>query len=192
MPCATTCCATSRSRATPSSRVDNLIEKRYNPELCNKLGNLLNRTLKMLAQYAGGIIPDSAAAHRGRRAGDTFPRSRRRMSSGPCWLWTPAARWPPSWKLVEAGNGDIDTTAPWKLNKAGDTQGVADALYAALEATRIVSVLLTPLLPHVAGLIRAQLGLGDAPLADWAHETVWGGLPAGTQNRGSAADLPAH
>ena len=42
--------------------VENLIEKRYNPELCNKLGNLLNRSLKMLAQYAGGIIPDGSAA----------------------------------------------------------------------------------------------------------------------------------
>ena len=82
-------------------------------------------------------------------------------------------------KLVEAGNGDIDVTAPWKRNKAGDTQGVADALYSALEGTRLLSVLLTPLLPHVAGLIRRQLGLGDTPLADWAHETQWGGLPGG-------------
>jgi len=83
------------------------------------------------------------------------------------------------WKLVEAGNGDIDTTAPWKRHKAGDTQGVADALYAALEAVRIISILLTPLLPHVAEVMRQQLGLSETPLGNWAQETRWGGLSSG-------------
>ena len=46
--------------------VGNLIERRYNPELCNKLGNLLNRSLKMLAQYENGVVP--AGPPRGRRA----------------------------------------------------------------------------------------------------------------------------
>ena len=41
---------------------DNLVEKRYNPDLCNKLGNLLNRTLKMLAQYENGVVPEGSAA----------------------------------------------------------------------------------------------------------------------------------
>ena len=46
------------------------------------------------------------------------------------------------WKLIDAGNGEIDSAAPWKLFKAGDMEGVADALYAALETTRLVSCLL--------------------------------------------------
>ena len=169
--------------------VENLIEKRYNPELCNKLGNLLNRTLKMLAQYCGGIIPDSALrtdnatlATLSREVVQDVERAMQALD--------PGAALTATWKLVDAGNLDIDTTAPWKLNKAGDTLGVSDALYAALEATRIVSVLLTPLLPHIASIIREQLGLGDAPLTDWAHETQWGGLPAGTKTQEAQPIFP--
>jgi len=159
--------------------VENLIEKRYNPELCNKLGNLLNRTLKMLAQYASGLIPEGSAARTAEGALASLSREVTQDVERAMLALDPGGALEGVIKLVEAGNGDIDTTAPWKLNKAGDAQGVADALYSALEATRIVSVLLTPLLPHVAGLIRTQLGLGNVPLADWAHETVWGGLPGG-------------
>lgn len=170
--------------------VENLIEKRYNPELCNKLGNLLNRTLKMLAQYAGGIIPDGSAARTADGALASTSREIAQDVERAMLALDPGGALKSVIKLVEVGNGDIDTTAPWKLNKAGNAQGVADALYSALEATRIVSVLLTPLLPHVAGLIRAQLGLGDAPLADWAHETVWGGLPAGLKTEEAQPIFP--
>ena len=170
--------------------VENLVEKRYNPELCNKLGNLLNRTLKMLAQYADGIIPEGGAARTGDGALATLSREVTQDVERAMLALDPGGALAAVIKLVEGGNGDIDRTAPWKLNKAGDAQGVADALYAALEATRIVGVLLTPLLPHVAGLIRAQLGLGDAPLADWAHETRWGGLPAGLKTEEAQPIFP--
>ena len=152
---------------------------RYNADLCNKLGNLLNRTLKMLAQYAGGIVPEGGAE---RTADGTLATLSREIVQDVerCMLaFDPGGALASIWKLVEAGNGDIDTTAPWKRHKAGDTQGVADALYAALEAVRIISILLTPLLPHVAEVMRQQLGLSEMPLGDWAHETRWGGLTSG-------------
>ncbi len=168
----------------------NLVEKRYNPDLCNKLGNLLNRTLKMLAQYGDGIIPAGAAERTQSGTLATLSRETTQDVERAMLALDPGGALASTWKLVEAGNGDIDTTAPWKLHKAGDTQGVADALYAALETTRIVSVLLTPLLPHVASLIRAQLGLGDTPLSDWSHETVWGGLPAGTKTQEAQPIFP--
>jgi len=170
--------------------VENLVEKRYNPELCNKLGNLLNRTLKMLTQYAGGVIPDGAAARTADGALASFAREVTQDTERAMLALDPGGALAAVLKLVEAGNGDIDANAPWKRHKAGDTQGVADALYAALEATRIISVLLTPLLPHVSGLIRAQLGLGNAPLADWAHETIWGGLPGGLKTEEAQPIFP--
>ena len=170
--------------------LDNLIEKRYNPELCNKLGNLLNRTLKMLAQYGGGVIPEGSAA----RTADGELASLSREVVGDVeramLALDPGGALAAAWKLVEAGNGDIDRTAPWQRHKAGDAEGVADALYAALEATRLVSVLLTPLLPTVAAVIRAQLGLAEAPLGDWAHETRWGGLPAGLRTEEARPIFP--
>ena len=160
--------------------LDNLVEKRYNPDLCNKLGNLLNRTLKMLAQYENGVVPHGSAERTADGPVAVLSRETTQDVERAMLALDPGGALAAIWKLIEAGNGDIDTTAPWKRHKAGDTQGVADALYAALETTRIVSVLLTPFLPHVAGVIRRQLGLSDAPLTDWDIETRWGGLPAGT------------
>jgi len=170
--------------------IENLVEKRYNPELCNKLGNLLNRSLKMLAQYANGIIPEGSAARTSEGALASLSREVAQDVERAMLALDPGGALASVIKFVEACNGDIDTTAPWKRNKAGDVQGVADALYTALETTRIISVLLTPLLPHVAALIRLQLGLGNAPLADWAHETQWGGLPGGLKTEEAQPIFP--
>ena len=152
---------------------------RYNADLCNKLGNLLNRTLKMLAQYAGGIVPEGSAERTADGTLATLSREIVQDVERCMEAFDPGGALAAIWKLVEAGNGDIDTTAPWKRHKAGNTQGVADALYAALEAVRIISILLTPLLPHVAEVMRQQLGLSETPLGDWAQETRWGGLSSG-------------
>ncbi len=170
--------------------VDNLIEKRYNPDLCNKLGNLLNRTLKMLAQYEGGVVPSGSAERTADGVLASLSRETTQDIERAMTALDPSGALEAIWKLIEAGNGEIDTTAPWKRHKAGDTEGVADALYAALETTRIVSVYLTPFLPHVAGVIRSQLGLGTAPLVDWDAETRWGGLPAGTRTEEAVPIFP--
>ena len=154
---------------------------RYNADLCNKLGNLLNRTVKMLAQYAGSIVPNGGAERTADGALATLSREIVQDVERAMLALDPGGALATIWKLVEAGNGDIDTTAPWKRHKAGDTQGVAVALYAVLETCRILSILLAPLLPHVASLIRQQLGLGETPQGDWQHETQWGGLPGGTR-----------
>ena len=169
---------------------DNLVEKRYNPDLCNKLGNLLNRTLKMLAQYENGVVPSGSAERTVDGPLASLSRETTQDVERAMLALDPGGALAAIWKLIEAGNGDIDTTAPWKLHKAGDTQGVSDALYAALETTRIVSVYLTPFLPHVAGVIRSQLGLGNAPLTDWNAETRWGGLPGGTATQEAQPIFP--
>ena len=43
---------------------------RYNSDLANGLGNLASRTLSMIHQYRGGVIPESDgdSAHRRRRS----------------------------------------------------------------------------------------------------------------------------
>ncbi len=170
--------------------IDNLVEKRYNPDLCNKLGNLLNRTLKMLAQYAEGIVPNGSAERTADGVLASLSRETTQDLERAMLALDPAGALAAIWKLIEAGNGDIDTTAPWKRHKAGDAQGVADALYAALETTRIASVYLTPFLPHTASVIRRQLGLGDAPLTDWDAEARWGGLPGGTRTEEAQPIFP--
>ena len=170
--------------------LDNLVEKRYNPDLCNKLGNLLNRTLKMLAQYENAVVPAGSAERTADSPLAVLSRETTQDVERAMLALDPGGALAVIWKLIEAGNGEIDTTAPWKRHKAGNTEGVADALYAALETTRLVSVYLTPFLPHTASVIRRQLGLSAAPLTDWNAETRWGGLPGGTRTEEAQPIFP--
>ena len=161
--------------------LDNLVAQRYNPELCNKLGNLLNRSLKMLAQYCESTIPAGAAARTAGGGAATTAREVVQDVERSLTALDPAGALTAIWRLVNAGNEDIDTTAPWKRHKEGDAEGVADALYTALETLRIVSILIAPFLPHVATRIREQLGLLDAP--QWSDAAQWGLLPGGTKTQ---------
>ena len=153
---------------------------RYNADLCNDLGNLLNRTLNMTRQYLNSVVPDGAA---GRTANGLF--------AGLCHVNVllmetamlvpdPGAALRYAMRLAIDANKEIENAAPWKKHKAGDITGVEDALYNALEACRLSAVLLAPFLPHTAQAIREQLGLGAVPLQTWQTETRWGKLSAGT------------
>jgi methionyl-tRNA synthetase len=93
--------------------------------------------------------------------------------------------------LAIEANGYLNERAPWKRIKQPDQQGaVAEDLYAVLEATRLVAVLLTPLVPELAARMLEQLGLepfrsdGSAPPAlstapDWTAARAWGILAGG-------------
>lgn len=152
----------------------------YNAELANKLGNLLNRTLNMAAQYLDGIVPangaertrNSAYAH---LAGECVQGVDQAMLS-----LDPSEALNAIGRLVKSANEMLDTQAPWKRHKEGDTQAVADTLYLALEACRLASALIAPFLPYTSARIAAQLGLGSASPTDWVTGTRWGGLPGGT------------
>ena len=167
--------------------VDTLVG-RFNADLANDLGNLLNRTLNMLTQYAGGTIPEGAAARTADGPLAVLAREVVQDTERAMTALDPGGALAAIWKLIGAGNKEIDTQAPWRRHKEGDTEGVADALYAALETLRIVSILIAPFLPHVAGRIREQLGRTDAPR--WADARQWGLLAAGAQTQEAQPIFP--
>jgi methionyl-tRNA synthetase len=157
---------------------DNL-ETRYNAYLANDLGNLLNRTLNMVKQYTEGEIRDAAERTKNGSIATLAKEVAAEVEANFAAL-APQAAIDAAWKLVAAANKQIDTDAPWKKRKEGDEQGVADALYNALEANRIASVLIAPFLPHASAAIRRQLGLDDSVPA-WSSASQWGLLKDGTK-----------
>ncbi len=155
----------------------------YNAELANKLGNLLNRTLNMTAQYLGGIVPANGAARTASSDYAQFAQDCVHDVEHAMRVFSPSGALLAVGRLVKAANETIDTQAPWKRYKEGDTQAVADSLYTALEASRLAAVLLAPFLPHTATLILQQLGLSGQAPALWNEATQWGGLPGSTQTQ---------
>ena len=85
--------------------------------------------------------------------------------------------------IVREANGFIVEREPWKLAKDPAQRGtLADVLWSAVEALRILAVLLFPVMPDASTRLWSQLGI-DAPLerVRLGEAALWGGLPAGTR-----------
>jgi methionyl-tRNA synthetase len=158
--------------------------RRFNSDLANDLGNLLNRTVNMMVKYYEGVVPDNAEpdAEIAAFAAQVQEDYARAMSEYRLNLALEAVG-----RLVGRMNKYIDEKAPWTLAKAANTGdeasriALATVMVACLEATRIVSVLISPFMPVAADALRAQLGITQ-PVADARWEDLaWGGLQPGTQ-----------
>ncbi len=167
---------------------ENLVT-RYNGELANNIGNLLNRSLNMLAQYAGSVVPDAAAQTSDCEVA-TEAKSTALTVEREVLRYNPGGALEAIARFADVNNKAIGTAQPWKKNKEGDTAAVAQALYTALEGNRILSVLLAPFLPATSAAIRDQLGIPDTVPAKWSDASAWGLLPAGSTTSGGEPLFP--
>jgi len=145
---------------------------RYNSELADGLGNLLNRSLSMLRRYRNGIVPPPSAV--------LAPDAQRVVEEARGLLEQNKlqAALVAIWSLVARANQYVEQTAPFKLAKdPAKASQLDEALYNLVEVCRILAVLLWPFLPGTASKIYAQLGLPGAP--DKFSAAQWGGLTAG-------------
>jgi len=154
---------------------------RYQAELANGLGNLVNRSLSMLKRYRNGIVPaksNELAADAAKAADET--RALFKQSQLQAALQS-------IWGLVNRANKFVDETAPFKLAKdPAQAQRLDEVLYNLAESCRVLAVLLWPFLPGTAAKIYAQLGLAGSP--DKLEAATWGGLQPG-QSIGEPAPL---
>lgn len=164
---------------------DDGFRARYNAELANGLGNLLNRALNMLNKYRGGIVPaasDELAADAGKSVDDTLGLLRAHDLQGALVA---------IWSLVNRANLYVEQTQPFKLAKDPTQAARLDAvLYNLVESCRILAVLLTPFLPTTAARIFAQLRLPESS-TDLAL-AQWGGLTPGHQVGSPEPLFPRH
>jgi methionyl-tRNA synthetase len=153
---------------------------RYNSDLANGLGNLASRTLNMIQQYRGGVIPASegdpniAAIANAGAAAALASYELFEFSKGLEHIWT----------IIAAVDKFIVERAPWKLVKDESPEGKAkldETLYTAAEAVRLVCGLVYPILPHTSQAMWSQLGF-TAPISMLTTEDLaWGKLAAGQQ-----------
>jgi len=152
------------------------LEQRYNADLANDLGNLVNRTLSMIQRYRGGVVPKPGGADLGTDAGKMVVTYREKMVG----LDFNAAL-EQLWTFVTRANRYVEECKPWALAKDTAQAGRLDAvLYNLAESARLISVLVTPFMPTIAQQIRAQLGVREE-LGALAQEVGWGRMSAGTK-----------
>jgi methionyl-tRNA synthetase len=146
--------------------------QRYNVDLANNLGNLLNRALNMVQKYRGGklTLPDSDAL--AAPAGRCLTAYTESMAA-----YAPDAAVREILTLTTEANQFIEQKAPWKLAKDPELAGELDhVLYQVAETLRILAILLRPILPGAAEGIFGQLNWKE-PFRN--EDAAWGGLPDG-------------
>ncbi len=148
---------------------------RYNSELANGLGNLVSRTLTMIAQYRGGAIPAGTVDAIADAARKTIADAGAAFDALEFTRGLEAI-----WGLLSKLDKFIVERAPWKMARQPEKQADLDAtLYTAAEALRIATVLLAPVLPESTPKIWAQLGMQGTLESVRLNTLEWGQLPSG-------------
>ena len=147
-------------------------KSRYQAELANGLGNLVNRSLSMLKRYRNGIVParhDELAPDAAKVVAETRASLEKNELQGALQN---------IWQLVNRANQYVDQTKPFSLAKDPEqAKRLDEVLYNLVETTRVLAVLLWPFVPGTATKIYSQLGLTGSP--DKFESVAWGGLTAG-------------
>ncbi len=163
---------------------DEKIRQRHNTDLGNDLGNLVRRTLVMLARYREGRVPAAGDPAFGARFGELPARVGEQIAA---LAFRDALE--SIWQLVTALNRTIDERKPWELHKRGEAERLDAVLYDCCEGLRWLACLLAPFMPASAAAIWNQLGFEGTPTEDWRTSLRWGGLAAGTQTHSNEAPL---
>ena len=135
---------------------------RYNSDLCNDLGNLLNRSVSMINKYFDGNIPDyvgkindadsileeeiDKAINENTRLIKEFEFANAIQSI---------------WNLVSRTNKYVDDTSPWTLQKEGKTEELKSSMNHLAASLRVISILIRPFLIDTSNRILNQLGLDN-------------------------------
>ena len=156
--------------------------RRYNADLANDFGNLVNRTVSMTNRYLDGERP--APSQGGSlRVSWMHQLPALRSAIDACLLHEGLAA---IWRFVSAANQLVDFEKPWELNKSAQSGSTEDAerlrqvLGDLVEACRLIGLAAAPFLPATAPRVLAQLGYvypyaedgnGGPPVLD---ELRWG------------------
>lgn len=136
--------------------------RRYNAELANDLGNLVNRTVSMAGRYLQGALPplpgESAADAADSELRVAAERAVAAYRAAIVQLHFDEALGAVI-DLTRAANGYAESQAPWTLNKEGRRDRVGEVLAVMAEACRILGHLMAPFTPTAARAIHEQLGV---------------------------------
>ena len=141
---------------------------RFNSDLANTLGNLVNRTVSMINKYFDGEIPSvGEETEFDADLADICLRAAKKTEECMDKLRVADAM-DCIWEIVNRANKYIDETMPWALAKSDDgREKLKTVMYNLIEAIRFITSLLGSFMPDTQTAIAKQTG---------AAELEWEGL----------------
>lgn len=152
---------------------------RFNSDLANKLGNLVNRTVAMINKYFDGVVSDGSV-------NGEFDEDLKSVATGAINKMEAKMKGlhvadsiDEIWAVVDRANKYIDETTPWILAKnEEDKPRLGTVLYNLAETIRIIAALLSSYMPETAQKIAAQI---NADNIDYDSTKTFGVLKPGTK-----------
>ncbi len=136
---------------------ENLITK-YNSDLANTIGNLVNRTVAMINKYFDGTL--SAPDTKGEFDDDLIKTAKESVEKYTKLMneFRLSDACDAILDLARRSNKYIDETAPWVLAKdEANHPRLNTVLYNLAEAIRFIAVMLTPIMPDTSKAILSQI-----------------------------------
>ena len=171
---------------------------RKNSDLANDLGNLFSRSTAMLLKYADGVVPQPAGSadplDEELRLVATVMLSRYRETFGNFQFHLGLQS---VWEFISYANKYIVRNEPWALAAVPEKKDRLDTvLYNLAECLRLLTLVLSPVMPETAEKMAFGLGLEredprEGPLiGNLDQGGAWGLFPAGTCLRKIEALFP--
>lgn len=142
--------------------------ERFNSDLCNDLGNLLNRTIGMINKYFSGEVPLKSLKltdldiELENFVTERIEEIEKEMDEAHI-----ANALDEIWKIISRANKYIDETMPWVLFKEEKTEELKDVMYHLVEILRKVAILIKPCMEESSTKIFEQLMIKDKNLMTW-------------------------
>lgn len=142
--------------------------ERYNVDLSNDLGNLLNRTIAMCNKYFNGEVP-KYNGHKNEvdKEIEEFAKGVTEKFEKTIDNFEIANTLQEIWSLVSRTNKYIDETMPWALAKEENKEKLESSIYHLIENLRRIAILISSFMPSTAENMFNQLGIKEESLKTW-------------------------
>ena len=142
---------------TPESFVE-----RYNSDLCNDLGILVNRTVSMVNKYFEGKVPEyNGTPNEVDKEFEEFTQNQIEKVEKLMDKYDLTNALQELWILISRTNKYIDETRPWELYKNEENEKLESSMYHLIENIRKIGIMLLPIMEDTAKDLLEQIGISE-------------------------------